>query len=64
LLCPENVRLTAAEALNHPWFELNLPDVPIHKSDFAGMKKFAQQDKLKKVSINYISRRMPTDNAE
>jgi len=58
LILPAEKRLTAYQALNHPWFDKadKQANVPIDPDQFNVMKKFSAMGPLKKASINHIAR--------
>lgn len=54
------VRITANQALEHPWITQNspLPDIVIDESIFNNIKAFTESARMKKIVLNYISTKL------
>lgn len=58
LICKPEVRLTAQEALKHPWVKTlakNSKKETLNKMDMAHLKKFQTHQKMKQAAITYIA---------
>ncbi|OMJ74003.1 hypothetical protein SteCoe_23900 [Stentor coeruleus] len=57
LLCPENIRMTALQALNHPWItniEIPSPCKEAYTSTLTALKTFNNNNKLKEAIRTFI----------
>ena len=59
MIAPENVRYTAKEVLNHPWFK-NASDVPISSLNFDSefFIDYVKGSEIKKISLLFIASRL------
>ncbi len=67
LLCPTNQRLSAKEALNHPWILQHTKsqmDFEISADVLKRLKTFSSQSKMQQIALNMIAHQCNTEEVE
>lgn len=67
LICKPEVRLTAAEALKHPWVKTlakNSKKEKLNKMDMVHLKKFQNHQKMKQAAITFIATQVSSSDIE